>query len=132
MIDCRSASFSAVLQQQRVSQARRILGEKVVNRILCFALYLLGFERSSVAGLMGSPAGTVKSIVRAVLHGGVPAFEDRRRRSSTFLPAQPKSMEITVGRREQGVSVEFAGLGEIRIPRENSLQARVVLFLKLN
>ncbi len=131
MIDCRNASFSAGLQRQRVSQARRILGEKVVNRILCFALYLLGAERSSVAELTGSAAGTVKSIVRAVLHGGVPAFEDRRRRTSSFLPAQPKSMEITVGRRERGVSIEFAGMGAIQIPRENSLQARVVLLTLL-
>lgn len=131
MIDCRSASFSAALQEQRVGQARRILGEKVVGRILCFALYLLGFERSSIAELTGSPAGTVRSIVRAVLHGGVPGFEDRRRRASTFLPPRPKGVKITVGRKEQGVSVEFEGMGGIQISRENSLQARVVLLTLL-
>ncbi len=136
MIDCRFASFSAALQQQRVRQAQGILGEKVVDRILCFALYLLGFERSSIAELTGCPAGTVRSIVRAVLHGGVPAFEDRRRRSSTFLPQQqpkqPNRMVITVGRQEQGVNVDFEGMGGIQIPRENSLQARVVLLTLLN
>ena len=131
MIDCRSVSFSAPLQQRRVGQARRILGEKVVDRILCFALYLLGFERSSIAELTDSPAGTVRSIIRAVLHGGVPAFEDRRRRSSTFLPPQPEGMKITVGRQEQGVSVDFEGKGRIQIPGENSLQARVVLLTLL-
>lgn len=132
MIDCRVASFSAALQQQRVRQARKILGEKVVDRILCFALYLLGFKRSSIAELTGSPAGTVRSIVRAVLHGGLPAFEDRRRRSSTFIPPQPKKMEIGVKRQEQGVSIDFGGMGGIRIPRENSLQAKVVLLTLLD
>ncbi len=132
MIDCRFASFSASLQQQRLRQARKILGEKVVRRILCFALYLLGFERSSIAELTDSPAGTVRSIVRAVLRGGVPAFEDRRRRSSTFLPKQPKGMEIGVGRQERGVSVDFEGMGRMQIPQENSLQARVVLLTLLN
>ena len=131
MIDCRSVSFSAPLQQRRVGQARRILGEKVVDRILCFALYLLGFERSSIAELTDSPAGTVRSIIRAVLHGGVPACEDRWRRSSTFLPPQPEGMKITVGRQEQGVSVDFEGKGRIQIPGENSLQARVVLLTLL-
>jgi hypothetical protein len=133
MIDCRSARFSAALQQQRMGQARKILGEKVVDRILCFALYLLGIERSSIAELIGSPAGTVRSIVRAVLHGGIAAFEDRRRRSSTFLPPQPKEMRITVGRREQeGVSVDFEGKGGIQIPAGNSLQARVVVLTLLS
>ena len=131
MIDCRSASFSAALQQQRLGQARRVLGEKVVDRILCFALYLLGIERSSIAELTGSPAGTVRSVVRAVLHGGVPAFEDRRRRSSSFLPPQPKVMKITMGRQEQGVSVGFEGTGRMEIPPQNNLQARVVLLTLL-
>ncbi len=132
MIDCRSVSFSAALQQQRVGQARRILGERVVDRILCFALYLLGIERSSIAELTGSPAGTVKSIIRAVLHGGVPAFEDRRRGSSTFLPPQPEGMKITVDRLEQGVNVDFEGKGGIEIPGENSLQTKVVLLTLLS
>ena len=132
MIDCRFASFSASLQQQRLRQARKILGEKVVSRILCFALYLLGFERSSIAELTGNPAGTVRSIVRAVLHGGVPAFEDRRRRSSAFLPPQPKRIEITVRKHAQGVSVDFEGMDGIRIPRENNLQVRVVLLTLLS
>ena len=132
MIDCRSASFSAALQQQRVGQARKILGEKVVRRILCFALYLLGFERSSIAELTGSPAGTVRSIVRAVLHGGVPAFEDRRKRSSTFLAPQTKGMKVTVRQQEQAVSVDFEGTGRLQIPGKNHLQLRAVLLTLLD
>ena len=131
MMDCRSVSFSAALQQQLLGQARRILGEKVVDRILCFALYLLGIERSSIAELTGSPSGTVRSVIRAILHGGVPAFEDRRRRSSTFLPPQPEGMKIGVQRDEQGVRVDLQGRGRIEIPRENTLQARVVLLTLL-
>ena len=132
MMDCRSASFSAALQQQRLAQARRILGEKVVDRILCFALYLLGIERSSIAELTGSPPGTVRSVVRAVLHSGVPAFEDRRRRSSSFLPPQPQGMKIAMERDEQGVGVDLEGRGRIQIPQENDLQARVVLLTLLD
>ena len=132
MMDCRSASFSAALQQQRLGQARRILGAKVVDRILCFALYLLGIERSSIAELTRSPAGTVRSVVRAVLHDGVPAFEDRRRRSSTFLPPQPEGMKVTMERDEQGLGVGLEGRGRIQIPRENTLQTRVVLLTLLH
>lgn len=127
MIDCRTAACSASLQQQRLKQAEKILGEKVVSRILCFALYILGFERSSIVALLGTPPGTVRSFVRAILHGGVPAFEDRRRRSSTFKPPQPQSARITMVRHEQGLRVNFEGTGSIEIPRKNRLQQRTVL-----
>ncbi len=132
MIDCRTASFSTVLQQQRLSQARKILGEKVIDRILCFALYLLGCERSSIAELMSSTPGTVRSVVRAVLRGGIPAFEDRRRRSSEFKTPEPKRMKINLARQEQGFCIEFEGTGSMQISKENPLQARAVLLTLLD
>ena len=78
MTNSRSISFSDTLSHQRMTRARKILGAKVVNRIICFALYLLGVDRETIARGQKTPAGTVKSIIRAVLHGGLPAFEDRR------------------------------------------------------
>ena len=38
MIDCQKAFFSPSLQQQRLEQARSVLGERVVDRLLCFLL----------------------------------------------------------------------------------------------
>jgi len=132
MIDCRQAPFSPVLQQQRLAQARGILGTRVVDRILCFALYLLGIDRSSIAELMGSPPGTIRSVIRAILHDGLPAFEDRRRSSSAFLPPEQKAMEVRVQVQEKEVSVDFDMMGRLKIPRENTLQTKVVLLTMLN
>ena len=132
MIECQQASFSLELQQQRLTQAQKVLGEKVLRRLLCFTLYLLGVDRSSIANLIDIPPGTIRSVVRAILHDGITALEDRRRGSSTFLPPQPKTMKIKIQTEGQGVSVDFDTMSRIEIPRENTLQTRVVLLTMLN
>ena len=132
MIDCHNISFSPELQQQRLTQVQRILGNRVVQRLLCFALYLLGVQRSSIALALDVPPGTVRSVIRAVLHDGLPAFEDRRRGSSTFLPSQQSPPNITVERREQAVCVNLDTTGRLEIPAKNHFQARVVLLTMLS
>ena len=131
MIDCQKALFSSELQKQRLTQAQGVLGEKVVRRIICFALYLLGVDRSSIADLIDFPPGTIRSIVRAILRDGLSALEDRRRSASTFLPPQKRTMKIKVQMEQQGLSVDFDTLGRLEIPRENTLQRRVVLLTML-
>jgi transposase len=132
MIHCQDDAFSAALQQQRLMQAQKVLGETVVRHLLCFALYLLGVDRSSVADMMDLPAGTVRSIVRAVLHHGLPALEDRRRSASAFLPPQQRALKINVHSRDRKVCVDIDTMGSIEIPGKNSLQTRVVLLTMLN
>ena len=83
MIDCQKTSFFPSLQQQRLEQARSVLGERVVDRLLCFSLFLLGIQRNTIAELLDAPLGTIRSVVRSVLHDGLPALEDRRSTSST-------------------------------------------------
>jgi len=131
MIDCRKALFSHELQKQRLTQAQGVLGEKVVRRIICFALYLLGVDRRSLADLIDLPPGTIRSVIRAILHEGLPALEDRRRSASTFIPPQKRTMKIKVQMEQQGLRVDFDTMGRLEIPRENTLQTRVVLLTML-
>ena len=133
MTNSRSISFSDTLSHQRMTRARKILGAKVVNRIICFALYLLGVDRETIARGQKTPAGTVKSIIRAVLHGGLPAFEDRRRSTSGFLPLrQPKAPEVTVSVEKDSIIVDLGNSRQIRIPRKNSQQAKAILLTMFN
>ncbi len=107
------------------------MGENVVRRIICFALYLLGVDRSSIADLIDIPPGTIRSVIRAILHEGLPALEDRRRSASTFIPPQKRTMKIKVQTEQQGLSVDFDTMCRLEIPRENTLQRRVVLLTML-
>ena len=63
MINCQQISFSKELQKQRITQAQTILGKKVVQKIICFVLYLLGVDRKSIVDIMDTPPGTIRSII---------------------------------------------------------------------
>ena len=133
MINGQEISFSNELSQQRMAQAQKILGVKVINRIICFALFLLGADRKSISDLLKTPPGSIRSIIRAVFHGGLAAFEDRRRSTSAFLPPQErKRLEVTVHTQEEGIIVDWGDTGQIKIPRQNRLQAKVILLTMLN
>ena len=77
MIDCQTIPFSKELQQQRMTQAQSILGTRVVKHIICFVLYLFGVDRKSISNLLRTPPGTIRSIIRTILHDGLSALEDR-------------------------------------------------------
>ena len=131
MINCQTITFSQKLQKQRMTQAQRVLGNRVVKHIICFVLYLFGVDRKSIADLLHTPTGTIRSIIRAILHDGLPALEDRRRSSSTFLSPPSKTIQLTILTEEQSVIVDFGVAGKLKIPRQNTLQIRVILLTLL-
>lgn len=78
---------------------------------------------------------TVKSFLRTVQQHGLPALEDRRRGTSSFLPEAnaPSTTKVKVYEQGDWVVVDF-GLPDnlLRLPRDNSLQVRVVLLSLLD
>lgn len=133
MINSQNISFSNELSGQRMARAQKVLSTKVVNRILCFALYLLGADRKSISNVLKTPPGSIRSIIRAIFHGGLSAFEDRRRSTSTFLPLQEtKRVNLTVGMQTEWIVIDLGEVGQIKIPSQHSLQAKVILLTMLN
>ena len=130
LINCQSLNFSLQLSKNRIGQAKKTLGPGVVQRVLCFALYLLGVNRSATAKLLSIPLETAKSIIKAVTHDGLGAFEDRRRRVSTFLP-KAQSAPITLKKEEDHIVVDLDGR-YLRLLRQDSLQLKIVLLSMLN
>jgi transposase len=134
IIDCQNLTFSSSLAQERLQRTKQSLSKNIVQRLLCFALYLLGVNRRAIGQVLGLPAETAKSIIKAVSKNGLPALEDRRCRGSAsqpppLLPVDP----ISVHTNQELVIVEF-GIGDrrLQIPRQNSLQAKVILLSMLN
>jgi len=134
LIDCQKVSSSPRLSENRISQAQKTLGSNVVQRILCFALYLQGVNRKAIAQLLSIPLETAKSIIKAVNRDGLEALEDRRRRFSTFLPrVQPEPVSITLRDEEDHVVVDL-GVGDrsLKLSRRDPLQLKIVLLSMLN
>jgi len=111
------------------------LGRNVVQRLLCFALYLLGANRRAIGEVLGIPAETAKSVIKAVGRNGITALEDRRRRSSAFPPGPPTAHigPVSVHTSQQFAVVEL-GIEDRRlyIPLQNSLQVKTILLTMLN
>jgi len=134
LIDCQNLAFSSLLAQDRMQRAQQCLGVSVVQRFLCFALYLLGVNRSAIGQALEIPAETAKSIIKAMNTGGLCALEDRRRSMSTFLPqSRPQPASITLQQADERIVVDFGVEGrQLVIPRQNVLQIRAVLLSMLN
>ena len=113
-IDCRSLTFLPRLSETRMVQAQESFGVGAIRRLLCFALYLLGLDRSAIGRALGMPADTAKSIIKAVNQNGFAAFEDRRRSVSRFRPpAPPKRPPMTIREEDGAVRSTLAS----RMPR---------------
>jgi len=117
-----------------MQRAQQILGFNVIQRFLCFALYLLGVNRSVIGRALDISPETAKSIIKAINTDGLSALEDRRRSMSTFLPqSRPQPAPITVQKENERIVVDFAGEGrQLSIPCQNVLQIRTVLLSLLN
>jgi len=134
LIDCRGLIFSPQLSENRLAQALEAFGPGVLQRILCYALYLLGLNRSAIGRTLGIPPETAKSTIKAVSKEGLVAFEDRRRSSSAFLPqAAVQPSPITVGEEEGHMVVDLGIKGRyITLSREDPLQLKTVLLSMVN
>jgi len=134
LINCQNLIFSPRLSKNRTDQAQQTLGLVVVQRILCFGLYLLGLNRRAIGQSLNIPSETAKSIIKAVNKDGLGALEDRRRRFSTFLPkARPDPLPITLREEEDHIVVDFGVSGRyLKLSRQDPLQLKTVLLSMFN
>jgi transposase len=135
LIDCRNLTFSPQLCESRMAQARKSLGAGLIQRILCFTLYLLGLNRSAIGRTLRIPPDTAKSIIKAKKRDGLRAFEDRRLKSSTLLPKQASTEPppITLREDDDHFVVDFGIRGRsLKLCRRDPLQMKTVLLSMFN
>jgi hypothetical protein len=118
--------------QIRIEKARLILGRNVVNRVLGFALFLLGAKREEIARLLGIPYGTFLSFLSRADKLGVAAFQDRRRKAGDQAtaprPPTTATAEVSVRQRGGDTIVSLSGVGpELVLPRSDPFRRKVVL-----
>lgn len=134
-IDCQSLPFSPQLSESRLRQARESLGAALIQRILCFALYLLGLNRSAIGRTLGIPSDTAKSIIKAVKRDGLGALEDRRQKSSILLPKRELTQPPPIALREYDdhLVVDFGFRDRaLKLYRSDPLQMKTVLLSMFN
>lgn len=132
-MNCEILSFSKKLSQQRISQAETILGTKVVRKILAYALFLLGVDRTTISSFLNTPPGSIRSLILAMKSRGLAGFEDQRAKASSFKAPVPDQIAPILQAENIWLKVDL-GVGNLvlRIPEVNPVQKKVVLLSLLN
>lgn len=135
MINCQYLKFSDKLSQQRINQFKTILGEKIINKVICFALFLLGVDRKSISELINIPPGSIRSIIKSIRINGIVGFEDHRKKSTSFLSPSPENIksEISVFKDDENLIVNLGLPAQrLQIPLKNPLQMKNFLLTLLH
>lgn len=134
LIDCQNLSFSSRLAENRMGQAQRVFGPGILQRLLCYSLYLFGVNRKTIGHTLGIPPETAKSTIKTINRDGLMALEDRRQRSSVLRPqVPPQPQPVTLREEGSQIIVDF-GIGDrvLRLNREDPLQVKTILLTMLN
>jgi len=134
MLNCPSnLEYFATYSAKRLEKAYNIFGANTVKRIIGFALFLLGANREDIARYLEVPFGTFLSFLTRVEKYGLPVLEDRRRAPVIQLPKTETPVSMSLGVGDKSVFIHLApGHHPIKVPPDNSLQAKVVLLTFLN
>ena len=132
-MNCNTLSFSQKLSDQRINQAETLLGRKIIQKLLAYALFLLGVSRSEISSFLKIPAGSIRSLVHAINSRGLAGLEDQRTKASSFKPPLPKQITPTLKVQDLWLKVDFEPSNLVfRIPESNPDQKRIVLLSLLN
>jgi len=135
MLNCPySLTFSRTYSHKRLEKAYKILGASLVNRIIGFALFLLGAKREDIAQYLSLPFGTFLSFLTRIDQHGLLAFEDRRK----LPPTKPEKVQTPPGKiqlslKDHNICIQLGYQNQsVNIPCNNSFQSKIVLlsFLK--
>ena len=120
--------------QRRIDRAIQTLGDRIVQNLLAFALFLLGADRKSIATHLCMPHGTLLSLLTKIGRCGLSALEDRRHKKSIFLPIKkPQVHETTVEVKTDEIIVKIGNEDcTIKLLAKNSLQVKIVLLTLLS
>lgn len=113
-----------------MEQAQKVVGPAVLQRLLCYALYLLGLNRQAIGQVLGIPPETAKSIIKTINRDGLGALEDRRQHPGVL---RPKDQPVTL--REEGTNITVdLGIGDrvLQLNREDPLQVKTILLTMVN
>jgi hypothetical protein len=125
--------FSSNLCKKRLEKAYRLLGVRVVHRIIGFALFLLGAKREDIAQYLAMPFGTFLSFLTRIDQCGIFAFVDQRTSPSPQPVIVEKPLDISLNVYDQNFCIRLGDEKQVlTIPRNNLLQCKVVLLTFLN
>lgn len=112
---------SLAVGERRLERAALSLGPDVLQRLIIFVLYVLGFNRDSIARLFGYQVPGVKTLVDRVFTNGLDGLYDHRRTGGT----SEKRDAATVTDAEDHKQVNISGT-VIFVPKHDLLARKII------
>jgi hypothetical protein len=135
-MNCEQFDFSSTLSHKRILQARAIFGDKIVNRILAWVLFLLGASKPMICSSLDFKPGSLRTLLYRLQNQGLDAFEDRRSKTSSFKPKVSVSpvqpLKVSLHKKDSGHRICFGDSLHIQIPLSNPLLLKSILLCLLN
>ena len=123
--------YSSTHRNNRLSQARTILGAALVNRIIAFTLFLFGANRKDIAKYLQTPHDTLLSFYTRVTKFGLSGFEDRR--TKPMQQPDTKAYDWRCSIKENQLELHCGSKDKIiHIPKSNSLQLKTIILTFLD
>ena len=124
-------NYSDLHRNNRLAQAREILGTMFVNRIIAFALFLLGANRKEIAKYLEIPLDTMLSFFTRITKYGSSGFLDRRTKPQR--QSDNKYNALTCSIKESQLEFHFGSTSKIiKIPEDNVLQYKTIILTFLD
>ena len=136
MMNCDQFDFSSKLSNKRILQARNIFGDRVVDRILAWALFLLGASKPMICSALDFKPGTLRTLLYRLQNQGLDAFEDRRSKTSSFKPkvsvAPAKPLKVSLLEKDSDYQICFGDSLHLQIPTSNPILLKAILLCLFN
>ena len=124
-------NYSSTHRDNRLSQARSVLGKVLVNKVIAFALFLLGANRKDIAKYLQVPHDTLLSFYTRVTKFGISGFEDRRAKPAQHPAAGGDGWGVSIGGSQLGLHCGSKSK-IIHIPKNNPLQLKAIILTFLD
>ncbi len=83
--------------KKRLEKAYAFMGKALINRIIAYALYLLGANRDDIADLLSMPKGTLLCLLTRLSRNGLVGLSDGRgKNNATIIRTGSKDLEYEV------------------------------------
>ncbi len=121
--------FSESKSQRRRERAQKFMATVVVNRIIAFALFLLGANRDDIARFLNMPKGTLFSLLTRLSKNGLDGLSDQRvSKKQNTTKVEPEHLSCNVDG-DGHLCIESGSLvSSLQVASEDSV-GRKILFL---
>jgi DNA-binding MarR family transcriptional regulator len=134
-MNCDHIDLSSTLSEKRIRQAKAIFGDKIINKVLAWTLFLLGASKPSICEALDMKPGSLRSFLHLIQHKGLSTLESGSGKISAFKPVitevPPEPLKVSLCENDGKHQISFGEQLHIQIPAENPLLYKSILLCLL-